>query len=157
MNIPWRSRFHSIEASFGMILLTALALALPPAAFARQSRQAEIRIQVLDSQTHRPLRHRSVQVTLSGMDGQFYEHAPETTGRTGRDGIAIFKVNQPAPPIIGVFVRWAYPCSNTQAYSTSAVFKNGVVVHWPGLARRSRTNGAQPIFGHLNSNHNPER
>lgn len=115
------------------VLLTAIValafssqtLAIPP------GRTAEIRVQIMDSRTHRPLKGRKVQITFTGMDGEFYHNAPRMIGRTGSDGVVVFNVNQPIPPRMDVFVWWAYPCSNPEVYSTRAVLKDGVVARWP--------------------------
>ena len=88
-------------------------------------------MQIMDSRTHRPLRGRKVQITFSGSDGQFHHNAQSLEGSTDSDGIVIFDVNQPIPPVMNVFVWWAYPCSSPEAYSTLAVLKDGIVARWP--------------------------
>jgi hypothetical protein len=90
----------------------------------------EIRILIMDSRTHLPLKGRRVQITFSGLDGQFYNKAPRKIGRTGSNGVVAFEVNEPVPPFIGVFLWYAYTCSDTGAYSTRSVLDNGVVVRW---------------------------
>jgi hypothetical protein len=106
----------------------------------------EISVQIMDSHDHRPLKHRKVQITFSGMDGQWYSKARNMTEYTRSDGIAVFEVTEPVPPLIGVFVWWAYPCSRPETFSTDSVTKNGVVAQWPltGIEKADKSCAADP-------------
>lgn len=119
------------DAALTAMLLLAVAVVPSSRPMARPSDQkTEIRVQVMDSHTHRPLKHRKVQITFSGMDGQWYHNAPWMIGRTGSDGVADFQFKGPAPPRISVFVWWVYPCSTSQDFLTQTILKDGVVAYW---------------------------
>ena len=91
-----------------MMSLVGIALMFASQTPARPPDNAnKIRVQIMDSRTHGPLKDRKVQITFSNSDGQSYHNAPSMEGRTDSDGIVIFEVNQPIPPVIGVFVWWA--------------------------------------------------
>ncbi len=81
----------------------------------------------MDSRTHLPLKGRRVQITFSAPDGQFYSKAPYKVGHTGSDGVVTFELDEPIPPYIGVFLRYAYTCSDTGAYSTLSVLDDGIL------------------------------
>jgi hypothetical protein len=106
----------------------------------------EINVQIMDSHDHRPLKHRKVQITFSGMDGQWYSQAHNMTGYTGSDGIAVFQVTEPVPPLVAVFVWWAYPCSRPENFSTESVIKDGVVAQWhlTGITKTDKSCAANP-------------
>ena len=107
------------------VMSASQLLAKPP------DQPTEIRVQIMDSRTHRPLKGHKVQIMFSGMDGQWYHNAPNMIGRTDSDGNVVFEVKQPIPPMMDVVDWWAYPCSNPAVYSTQTVFQDGVVAHWP--------------------------
>lgn len=90
-------------------------------------RMVEIRVQILDSRTHRPLKGRRVQLTFSGMDGQWYAKSLMMVGRTTADGVATFQVRQPLPPLVDVVDLQAYPCSHPEEFSTREILEQGVV------------------------------
>jgi hypothetical protein len=119
---------HEIAHKAMLILVIAVmstsVLAKP------QNQPTEIRVQIMDSRTHRPLKGRKVQITFSGTDRQFYNNAPRMIGRTGSDGVVVFKVGQPVPPFMGVFVWWAYPCANPETFSARSVLDDGVIAQW---------------------------
>jgi hypothetical protein len=122
-----------------LILMIAMILASPlPAGQSEQIR--EIRIQIMDSKTLRPLKSHKVQITFSGTDGQWYHNAPRMIGRTGSDGVVVFEVKLPITPMMDVVDWWAYPCSNPEVYSTQTVFQDGVVAHWrsTGIGKADR-------------------
>jgi len=103
-------------------------------------RPTEIRVRIMDSRTRRPLKKRKVQITFSGMDGQWYHEAMIMTGYTGPDGIAVFSVKQPVPPLMDVMDLAAYPCSFPEAFQMEAILENGVVASWPlsGIQKAER-------------------
>src|SRR6266702_4085180 len=74
------------------------------------------------------------------MDGQWYHNAPKLIGRSGSDGVVVFEVKQPIPPLMDVLDWWAYPCSNPEAYSTRVVLEDGVIALWPttGIKRADK-------------------
>jgi hypothetical protein len=114
------------------MLMVAIAMMSASHALAKPSDQpTEIRVQIMDSRTHRPLKAREVQITFSGMDGEWYHNAPTIKGRTGPDGVVVLEVKPPVPPRMDVFVWWAYPCSIPEDFSTQEVLGDGVVAHWP--------------------------
>jgi hypothetical protein len=128
------SPFTPIRLGIARKAMSILAIAMMSGSqpFARTSDQStEIRVQIVDSRTHRPLKGRRVQITFSGMDGQWYHNAPTMKGRTGSDGVLVLEVKQPVPPRMDVFVWWAYPCSFPEDFSTQEVLKEGMVGHWP--------------------------
>lgn len=90
----------------------------------------QIRLQVMDSRTHLPLKGRRVQITFAGPDGQLYNKAPYKVGHTGSDGVVTFDLNEPIPPFIDVFFWYAYPCSDKEVYSTRSILDGGVVATW---------------------------
>lgn len=90
----------------------------------------QIRIQVMDSRAHLPLKGRRVQVAFAGPDGQLYNKAPYKVGQTDSDGIVAFDFNEPIPPFIDVFLWYAYRCSDKEVYSTRSILDDGVVATW---------------------------
>jgi len=120
------------ETAQKAMLILVIAVMSASQSLAKPSDQpTEIRVQIMDSRTHRPLKGRKVQITFSGMDGQWYRNAPRMIGRTGSDGVVVFEVKQPIPPLMDVLDWWAYPCSRPETYSTQAVLEDGEVAHWP--------------------------
>jgi hypothetical protein len=121
----------SCEIVRKVVLTAVIATMFSSQLLAKPSEKAtEIHVQIVDSRTHRPLKGHKVQITFSGMDGQFYQNAPRMVGRTGSDGEVVFDINQSIPPLMDVLVWWAYPCSNPEVYSTPAVLEDGVVARW---------------------------
>ena len=88
----------------------------------------EIRLQIMDSRTHGPLKGRKVQITFPDT---FRPHkaAIGKVGRTGSDGVVAFDVDS-AHPSIDVFVWFVFACSDTGEYSTRTVLDDGVVSRW---------------------------
>jgi hypothetical protein len=76
------------------------------------------------------MKGRKVQITLSGMDGEWYRNAPIMTGRTGIDGVVVFEIKQSVPPRIDVGDLSGYPCWFPEYIATKEVFERGVVLHW---------------------------
>jgi hypothetical protein len=116
-----------------MLILVIAVMSASPLLAKPQDQPTEIRVQILDSRTHRPLKGRRVQITLSGMDGQWYHDSPMMVGNTGSDGAVIFKLGQPVPPLVGVFVWWTYECSEPEDFSVRSILEDGVVAHWPHI------------------------
>jgi hypothetical protein len=113
------------------MLITVTATASAPQPPTKPPDQpTEIRLQIVDSRTHSPLKGRRVQITFSGADGQ-YQDASAVTGRTASDGVVVFEIKQPIRPVMDVFVWWAFPCSRPEAYSTQTVIEDGVIAQWP--------------------------
>lgn len=95
----------------------------------------EIRIRILHSKTHRPLKGRSVEVQFSGMDGKWYSNAQHLIGKTGSDGIVVFRLKQPVAPRIDIVDLEGYPCSHPEEFSSQDVLRIGVVAHWTLLGK----------------------
>jgi hypothetical protein len=84
---------------------TSASLAEPP------QQATVIRIQILDSRTHRALDSRKVQIGFSGMDGQWRHNALIMVGNTGPDGMVAFEVKEPVPPPTGLPAGFGSPTS----------------------------------------------
>jgi len=107
-----------------VILTAASALIFVSQVPANPSDQpTEIRVQITDSQTHRPLKGRHVQIW--NIDG------PVVKGRTGPDGVMAIQFKGSAPPHIAVFVWWAYECTSNEDFLTKDVLEHGIVTQWP--------------------------
>ena len=106
----------------------------------------EIRVRIMDSKTRQPLKGRKVQISFSDMDGQWYNKSgvggwPLTmTTRTGPDGIVVFSIKKPIPPLMDIVDLAAYPCSRPEAFPTQEILENGVIASWPlsGLQKADR-------------------
>jgi len=112
-----------------LIVLIAIMGASQPLATS-SDQPTEIRIQILDSRTHRPLKGRRVIISFTDMDGQWLRKPPTSKGRTGSDGVVAFEVKWPVPPRMDVFIWWVYPCSGGEDFSTQEVLGGGLVAHW---------------------------
>jgi len=123
-----------LKAPSGILVLATLAVVVMTFASQRPARPTvqatEIRIQIMDSHTHLPLKGRRVEITLSAPDGQFYNKGPHKVGHTGSDGVAAFEVDEPIPPLIDVFLWYAYTCSDKEVYSTRSILDDGAVASW---------------------------
>ena len=112
------------------IALIAMAISASQVLAQSPDHSNEIRVQVLDSRTHRPLKNHTVQLTFSGMDEKWDANAPTMTSKTGNDGVAVFVLKQPVLPLMIVFIRWTAPCSSSRTYSTKEILEDGVVGAW---------------------------
>ena len=123
-----------MNASSGMLAVAALVIAAMTFALQQRAKPpnqtTEIRIQIMDSRTHLPLKGRRVEITLSALDGQFYNKPPHKVGHTGSDGVAAFDVDEPIPPFIDVFLWYGYTCSDKEVYSIRSILGDGVVANW---------------------------
>jgi hypothetical protein len=88
----------------------------------------EIRLQIMDSRTHAPLKDRKVQITFPDTFRPD-KAAIGKVGRTDSDGVVAFDVDS-AHHSIDVFVWFVFPCSDTEEYSTRTVLDDGVVSRW---------------------------
>jgi len=120
------SGYMKTSLDFFSIALIATACCLPAAATTPDN-PATIRVRVLDSRTHAPLKGRRIQVTLSGMDGQFHHEAITKIGRSGPDGLVVFDLGATVPPRVDVFDLSGYPCSSPEVFPISDILKDGVV------------------------------
>jgi hypothetical protein len=115
-----------------VILTLAIACASALLTLSTPTEQpTEIHVRIMDSRTHRPLKERKIQITFSGMDGQWYHNAMIMTANTGSDGVAVFLVKQPIPPRLGIVDLEGYPCSRPEDFPTQEILENGVVASWP--------------------------
>ncbi len=113
------------------ILAPAMALTSSMLGFATPTEQPiEIRVRIMDSRTHRPLKEHKIQITFSGMDGEWYHNATIVTANTGPDGVAVFLVKQPIPPQINVIDLAGYPCSRPETFHTQEILETGIVASW---------------------------
>jgi hypothetical protein len=78
-------------------------------------------------------------------------------GRAGADGVVVFEVNRPIPPLMDVFVWWADPSSNPEVHSTRTISEDGVVAHWPPTGVKKPINGAPLIRRLLGRRRNWEK
>jgi hypothetical protein len=90
----------------------------------------EIRVRILYSKNHHPMKGRRVEIQFSGMDGQWYQNAQHLIGRTQADGMVVFRVKQPVPPRIDIVDLKGYPCSDPEEFSTEEVLQKGIIAHW---------------------------
>ena len=120
-----------------MLQIRKVLLIVAVIGLAHQSRAADspepatqIRVRILHSKTHRPMKGRRVEVQFSGMDGQWYSNAPHLIARTGSDGVVTFEVKQPLPRTIDIVDLTGYPCSFPEEFPTLEVLAHGVVGKW---------------------------
>ena len=102
-----------------------LSSAMPP------EQATAIRVRIMDSRTHRPLKRRKVQIIFSGMDGRRYLNTLVMIGHSGPDGVVVFEVKRPMPPRMEIVDLAGYPCSRPEDFVTREILENGVVAHWP--------------------------
>jgi hypothetical protein len=113
-----------------VMLIAAIAMMCASLPMAKPSDQpTEIRVQVMDSRTHRPLKGRRVEVSFLDKNMNFIRPL-WTKGRTGPDGVMALQVKQPIPPRMDVFILFVFPCSDTEDFSTQEVLGDGLVAHW---------------------------
>jgi hypothetical protein len=128
-----------------VILAPAIALTFALLSFAMPTEQPiEIRVRIMDSRTHRPLKERKIQITFSGVDGEWYHNATIMTTNTGPDGVAVFLVKQPIPPKIDVIDLAGYPCSRPEAFHTQEILETGIVASWPASGIRKADQWCMP-------------
>jgi hypothetical protein len=116
---------HSRNAIVAAVFVT---MSIPKAPAKPPDRTTEIRIQIMDSRTHAPLKGRKVEITFPDTARPNKATAGKT-GRTNSDGIVSFDVDS-ADSSIDVFVRFVFTCSRTEEYSTRTVLDDGVVSRW---------------------------
>jgi hypothetical protein len=109
-------------------LLICLVAAIVPQV--KAAPPIEIRLQVLDAQTHRPVKGRPVYISFSAQKGLWPPNSLTMTVHTGADGIATFAVSEPVLSFFRVTVRRTFPCETAPSYRTSDVIHDGVVTHW---------------------------
>jgi len=124
-----RRRFTRVghETATRVISMAVFALTCASLPLAKPSdRPTEIRVQVMDSRRHRPLKDRRVMIEFLDEKGDAIERLADE-GRTGPDGVVFLKVGQPIPSRMSVRVLWDYPCSALAPFSTQAVLQAGIV------------------------------
>jgi hypothetical protein len=111
----------------------------------------EIRVLIMDSKAHRPLKGRKVQIGFWRMDGQRYDKWLTLTGKTGADGVVVFEIKQPVPPSIDIVDLTGCPCTFPEEFPTQEILQNGVVGRRPTSGMRKvnqwcnpNPNAAQP-------------
>jgi hypothetical protein len=121
-----RKRTRGLDFSH-VFLIVALATSVGgQTGTAASPKQFELHVRIMDSQTHRPLKGRKVQVDWWDTNGKWHP----LIRHTAADGIVIFPIKEPIPPSIAVQDFWAYNC-NTEFFSTQEVLDHGIITHWP--------------------------
>jgi hypothetical protein len=113
-----------------MLFAVATALIVGFTVTASPQSTTEIRVRILHSKSHLPMKGRKVEIQFTGMDGNWYQKAPYLVGRTHADGTVIFQVKQSVPPRIGIEDLKGYPCSFPEDFSSRDVLERGVVATW---------------------------
>jgi len=72
---------------------------------------------------------REVEMILPDAKGDIYDHSPQIFKKTGKNGIAAFRISSPLPPQL-----WAmadamadFPCTRRQSFETSEVLRRGII------------------------------
>src|SRR5229473_3934465 len=102
-----------------------------------------IRVLLVDYKTGRPLKSHKLWLWLSNKDGELTEHPVTLTGKTGKDGIAVFQFGQSPPPRMWVDLRigdWA--CASTGEFATSELLQNGIGAHFAADANLCKSQPA---------------
>lgn len=86
-----------------VVLLSGVAAAQVVAPIQREE-PTTLRMRVLDSHTFLPIKNQSIQLTFTDMKGDWIRNGAMLKGRIGKDGVAIFGINKPVPPRVGIFV-----------------------------------------------------
>jgi hypothetical protein len=111
----------------------------------------EIRVQLLDYRTGRPLKDRYVQLTVPwpNKDSGYHEEYP--TAKTKKDGIAIFHFNGWLPPAGQVVLLDDWECSDLRLFATEEVLRQGLVEKFDAddhpMCRRHLTQLATAVPG----------
>src|SRR5215467_4586265 len=64
--------------------------------------ESQVRVRVLDYRTGRPVQRHTVGLLLPDSEGQIRNDSPTLLAKTGRDGIAAFRISKPLPLSIWV-------------------------------------------------------
>jgi hypothetical protein len=91
---------------------------------------SEVRVRVLDYRTGRPVQRRTVQLLLPVSPGQIRNDSVRMLAKTGGDGVAVFHLSEPLPPILWIVPEYSmgdYSCTKRQEFETSEVLREGVV------------------------------
>jgi hypothetical protein len=92
--------------------------------------ESQVRVRVLDYKTGRPVQRHTVGLLLPDDEGEIRNNSRTLLAKTGRDGIAVFRITKPLPPRIWVSPEHSmgdWSCTATQDFRTSDVFRVGVV------------------------------
>jgi hypothetical protein len=112
------------------MLIAVIAMMSASAPMAKPSDQpTEIRIQVMDSRTHRPLKRKRVDISFFDENGGVVQ-PPKRIGKTGSDGVVVLNLKQPIPPRMGVGVWGVYLCTTQPNFPTQAILQDGVITSW---------------------------
>jgi hypothetical protein len=85
-----------------MLFTVAAALMVGFTTTASPQSITEIRVRILYSKSHRPMKGRRVEIQFTGLNGEWYQNAPHLVGRTHADGVVVFHVKQPVPPALAL-------------------------------------------------------
>jgi hypothetical protein len=127
------------------VLLFMLILAFADSTPAQPNDYKEIRVRILQSNTHRPMKRRTVEIQFSGADGQWYSPAKHLIGHTNSKGVVVFKVIGPVPPRIDIIDLKGYPCSFPEEFETSQVLQRGIVAGWQVTGVESADKWCRPL------------
>jgi hypothetical protein len=90
---------------------------------------SEVRVLVLDYKTGLPVKGREVTMILPDANDDLYDHSPQISEKTGKNGIVVFHLSPPLPPQL-----WAvtdamadFPCTRRQSFETSEVLQRGII------------------------------
>jgi hypothetical protein len=119
-----------------MLFVACTALSIVFSTMVPAQSTTEIRVRILHSKTHRPMKGRKVEIQFSGNDGQWYSNAPHLIGQTGSDGVVVFRAKQPVAPRIDIVDLKGYPCSFPEEFSTQDVLQSGVVANWTIIGKQ---------------------
>lgn len=84
-----------------------------------------VQVLVLDYKTGRPVKGREVEMILPDAKGDIYDHSPQIFKKTGKNGIAVFRISSPLPPQLWAMAQ--FPCTRRQAFETSEVLQRGII------------------------------
>ena len=122
-----RRDFMSVVRLIGTILLVLIGLA---SSLCWAQALAEVRVRVLDYKTGRPVQRRTVGLLLPDNEGEIRNDSVTMLERTGRDGVAVFRLSQPLPPnlwIIPAYTMADWSCTKRQKFETAEVLEHGAV------------------------------
>ena len=116
------------------VVCAALIVVFSTTALAQST--TEIRVRILHSKTHRPLKGRKVEISFYGTDGKSYSGMGQQVGRTQSDRVAVFRVKQPVPALVNIQDLNGYTCSDPELFPTRDVMQSGAVAPWTPMGKQ---------------------
>jgi hypothetical protein len=86
-----------------------------------------VRVRLLDYKTGRPLKGRYVQLTLSDPSGNYGPDAVLLKGKTGADGVVVFRPKAIPSPRVDVVTLDDMPCTAPEEFATDVIVQQGIV------------------------------